>query len=191
MPISNENIIIADSALHAFEGDPSYYRYRDDHDVSIVDMLFAKDTPCEGATSYSTLGLSDHSIDLTVDELPLRVEIVGACATYYEQFPNIMVSCARRIIDSSFSIFHGVVMPDMIEMYYPDIAMKHVLFLSPFLWDRLRTLEFPTKTVAWLLVIPISENEYRFAQEQGVEQLEDLFEEKQIDILDLERPSIL
>lgn len=38
------------------------------------------------------------------------------------------------------------------------------------------------KRVARLLLVPISENEYQFAQIEGVAKLEDIFEERQIDI---------
>lgn len=76
-------------------------------------------------------------------------------------------------------------------MYFPDSQMKHVLFVTPFLWEDIKTLEFPDKKVAWLLAVPISENEYLFAQEKGTEMLEKLFEQKKIQVFDIERKSIL
>ncbi|MMZ71657.1 Antitoxin YqcF [compost metagenome] len=70
--------------------------------------------------------------------------------------------------------------------------MKHMLFVPPFLWEeQLQTIDFQDKKVAWLLAVPISENEYLFAQEYGSNKLEDLFEQKQIDIFDIERKSVL
>ena len=191
MSISNENKIIAKTALHAFGGKPSVSKYWDENNVSNIDMLTTVNRPFDGVSSYSTIGLSDHSIELTVDETPLRIEIVGASATDYEQFPNILASCAFCIINSKFSVSHGKVFRDIIKMYYPNTEMKHVLFVSPFLWEDLKTLEFSNKKVAWLLAVPISENEYLFAQEKGTDSLEELFEQEEIDIFDLERESIL
>lgn len=191
MSISNENKIIAKTALHAFGGKPNVSKYWDENNVSNIDMLTTVNRPFDGVSSYSTIGLSDHSIELTVDETPLRIEIVGASATYYEQFPNILASCAFCIINSKFSVSHGKVFQDIIKMYYPNTEMKHVLFVSPFLWEDLKTLDFPNKKVAWLLAVPISENEYLFAQEKGTDSLEELFEQEEIDIFDLERESIL
>lgn len=191
MSISNENKIIAKTALHAFGGKPSVSKYWDENNVSNIDMLSTVNRPFDGVSSYSTIGLSDHSIELTVDETPLRIEIVGASATDYEQFPNILSSCAFCIINSKFSVSHGKVFRDIIKMYYSNTEMKHVLFVSPFLWEDLKTLEFPNKKVAWLLAVPISENEYLFAQEKGIDSLEELFEQEEINIFDLERESIL
>jgi antitoxin YqcF len=191
MSISNENKIIAKSALHAFGGKPSVSKYWDDRNVSNIDILSVVNRPFDSVSSYSTIGLSDHSIELSVDEAPLRIEIVGVSSTVYEQYPNILASCAFCIVNSKFSVFHGKVFRDIIKMYYPNSEMKHVLFVSPFLWKDLKTLEFPNKKVAWLLAVPISENEYLFALEKGTDSLEELFEQEEIDIFNLERESIL
>jgi hypothetical protein len=191
MGISSENKVIAKSALQAFGGKPSVSKYWDNKNASNIDMLSAVDRPCDGVTSYSTIGLSEHSIDYTVDEKPLRLEIVGASATVNEYFPNVISTCAFCIINSKFSISPGKIFRDVIKMYFPNSEMKHVLFVSPFLWEDLKTIDFPDKTVVWLLVVPISENEYLFAQEKGAELLEEMFEREEIDIFDVERKSIL
>lgn len=191
MSISDENRIIAKSALRTFGGKPSVSKYWDGNNDSSVDMLSTVNRPFDGITSYSTIGLSDYSIGLIVDETPLRIEIVGASATDYEQFPNILASCAFCIINSKFLVSHGEIFRDIIQVYYPNSDMKHVLFLSPFLWEDLKTLELQNKKVAWLLAVPISQDEYLFAQEKGVDSLEELFEQEDIDIFDLERESVL
>ncbi|KPV58254.1 hypothetical protein QJ48_17385 [Paenibacillus sp. A3] len=191
MSISNENKVIAKSALNAFGGKPSVSKYWDNNNKSSIDLLSVVNRPFDGVNSYSTIGLSDHSIKYTVDETPLRVEIVGASATGYEDFPNVIATCAFCVINSNYTIAHGETFRDIIKMYYPESDMKHVLFLSPFLWEDLKTLDFPNKKVAWLLAVPISENEYMYAQEKGTDSLEELFEKEQIDIFDLERKSVL
>lgn len=109
----------------------------------------------------------------------------------YEYYPNVLATCAFCVINSNFSIFHREVFRDIIKMYYPESEMKHILFVSPFLWEDLKTLDFQNKKVAWLLAVPISENEYRFAQKKGKNSLEHLFEQKEIDIFDVERKSII
>ena len=69
--------------------------------------------------------------------------------------------------------------------------MQHILFIPPFLWeDKLTTLSFNDKKIAWLLVIPISEKELEYAKKHGTDALENLFEEYQIDIFDLKRKSV-
>ncbi|MGD7048805.1 suppressor of fused domain protein [Rossellomorea marisflavi] len=191
MSISTDHKIIAKTAHNAFGGKPGVSRYWDENNVSNIDMLTTVNRPVDGVSSYSTIGLSDHSIEWTVDETSLRIEIVGASAKGYEQFPNILASCAFCLINSKFSVSHGEVFRNIIQMYYPNIEMKHVLFVSPFLWEDLKTLEFTNKKVAWLLAVPISENEYLFSQEKGTDSLEELFEQEEIDIFDLDRESIV
>lgn len=186
------NRTIARTALKAFGGEPEVFEYWDENKESSIDLLSTINRPYDGLTSYSTIGLSDYTIGYSVDEMPLRAEIVGACATEYEFFPNILTTCAFFIINSEFSVSPGKIFEDIIQMYYPDYEMKHVLFMSPFLWeDSLKTIDFEEKKVAWLLAVPISENEYLFAQEKGTEKLEELFEQEEIDILNLERRSTL
>ncbi len=191
MTITNENKIIARTALEEFGGKPSVSKYWDDNNVSNVDILATIDRPYDGVTSYSTIGLSDYSIGYSVDEKPLRIEIVGAAAKIFEFFPNILSTCAFNIINTTLPISHGEIFKGVIKMYYPDSEMEHVLFTSPFLWDKLETIDFPDKKVTWLLAVPISTKEFLYAEKEGPEALEDLFEKKEIDIFDLRRNSIL
>ncbi|MDF2927376.1 MAG: hypothetical protein K0R57_6290 [Paenibacillaceae bacterium] len=191
MGISSENKMIAKCALQTFGGKPSVFKYWDDKNVSHVDILSSANRPYDGVASFSTIGLSDHSIDYSVDGKPLRLEIVGACATEYEHYSNILATCAFCVINSKYSVSPGKIFRDIVKMYYPSSEMKHILFVSPFLWEDLQPVDLLNKKVAWLLAVPISENECSFTQEKGTEALEDLFEQKEIDIFNIERKSIL
>lgn len=82
--------------------------------------------------------------------------------------------------------------PNVVKMYYPKLNMKHVMFVSPFLWDEnLASFDFEDKYVSWLQAIPISEDEYVYAEKNGSEALEDLLEEAGVDTMDLNRPSVV
>lgn len=191
MTVTKANKIIARTALEVFGGKPSVSKYWDENNVSNVDILSTKDRPYEGVTSYSTIGLSDYSIGYSIDEKPLRIEIVGASATIFEFFPNIVSTCAFNIINTKFPITHGEIYKEVVKMYYPDSEMEHVLFTSPFLWEKLISLDFIDKKVTWLLTVPISTKELLFVEKEGAEALEDLFEKKDIDIFDIRRNSVL
>ncbi|EEM01991.1 suppressor of fused domain protein [Bacillus pseudomycoides] len=192
MGISNESKIIAKSALKAFGSNPVVSKYWDDNSISNIDILSTRDRPCEGVTSYSTIGLYMHSIGRSIDEKSLRVEIVGASATTYNNYTNVLATCAFCVINSKMSIYPGQIFLDVLKFYYPNSEMKHMFFVPPFLWeDQLQTIDFPDKKVAWLLAVPISEKEYLFAQQNGSTKLEDLFEQNEIDIFDIERESVL
>lgn len=191
MTVTKENKIIAKSALEAFGGKPKVSKYWDENNVSDVDLLSTADRPYEGVTSYSTVGLSDYSIGYSVEDKPLRIEIVGASATRFEFFPNIISTCAFNIINTKIPISHGEIFKGVTRMYYTDIEMEHILFTSPYLWDKLNSINFADKKVTWLLAVPISTKELLYAEKEGIEALEDLFEEEDIDIFDIERSSVL
>jgi hypothetical protein len=80
----------------------------------------------------------------------------------------------------------GIVHPDAVRLYRPAAALAHVLFVPPFLWP-LATQTFPAKTVAWLLAVPISDGELAYARGRGAAALERAFEDRQIDVFDLDR----
>ena len=77
-------------------------------------------------------------------------------------------------------------------MYYPDVSMKHLYFTAPFIWeDSLSAIELKTKKVAFLLGVPISEQEKDYAVENSPHDLEAILEKENIDIFDLHRESVL
>jgi hypothetical protein len=77
-------------------------------------------------------------------------------------------------------------------MYGLSSTMNDIYFASPFLWPSLeKSILIDAKRVAWLLAMPVSREETEFAQRFGPQALEDLFEEKHIDIFDLNRPPVV
>ncbi|KMM62613.1 hypothetical protein ACH95_05370 [Bacillus glycinifermentans] len=192
MSVSAENKVIAKTVLKALGGTPKVTKYWDDNHHNSVDILSVDDRPEEGITSFATLGLSDYSIDYEVNGKPLCIEILGAIDSSSEIFANVLSTCAFNVINSNFTCAPGAIFRDVIKMYDQNTEMEHVLFVPPFLWeDGLESLEFSSKNATWLLAIPISEEEYLFARENGSEKLEELLEEQQIDIFDIKRKSVI
>ena len=190
MSVSSENKAIAKYVRSVVGGSPVVAKYWDDAHASSVDIFSASDAPVTGVTAYAAIGLSDHSFGLHVDDVPLGVEFVAAAATRYDIFPNILATCAFNMINTRMACQPGTVFPRVVEMYKGDSDMKDVLFVPPFLW-QLETLDFDSKKVAWLLAVPISEGEHAYARENGSNALEALFEDRQIDIFDLDRESVV
>ncbi|MEE0241022.1 suppressor of fused domain protein [Ruminococcus sp.] len=189
--------LIFNEAYDAFLGDAeeiSYkvFAYLDEKTEKSIDILTGFDTPCVGSNSYATLGLSNLVAKLEANGKPLTVELVSACDISYDLFPNIVSTCAFQIMDGTQCYRPGAVITDVVSMYYPEFDMKHMLMAYPFLWDgALHTLTVKQKYVAWLQMIPVSEKEYQYILKHGYDALEDLFEKEQIDVLDLERRSLL
>jgi antitoxin YqcF len=190
--VTKENKAIYQVVSNIFGVASKVWSYADEHNNSSIDILICPDSPYELVTSYSTIGLSDYSINLQVDDIPLGIEIIGACESMFDQYPNILATCGFNIINSNFRCAPGIIFSNVIKMYLTDSPMQHILFIPPFGWDKeFETLHFQTKKVAWLLAVPISEAERQYANVNGPEALEKLFEEKQINIYDLFRKSVL
>ena len=192
METSKENKIIARSLVSIFGGKPSVNLWWDERETTSVAILKCADAPQRGVASYATVNLSDHPVMMDGKPYPARVEIVGACAAETGHFPNVISTCAFYIIKDKWFIAPGVIYPDIVTMYPMSKTLAHVMFVPPFLWDeRLKTMTFESKTVAFLMAVPISEMERRYAEEHGAEALETLFEDKQIDVFDIDRPSVV
>lgn len=193
MAVTEENRQIARLMASVFGGGkPSVVRFWDEKKASCVDVLSSSNSPVGGVTSVGSIGLSEHTIGLTIVEKPLRVEVVGACASTIDVFANVLATCAFHVINSAHPCSPGVVFADAVSMYVPNASMKHVLLVPPFLWHTsFGTMDLPGKKVTWLQMIPISDQERAFASENGTDALETLFEERQIDVFDLYRASVV
>jgi hypothetical protein len=190
---SEENIKIFHSILDVFGEERCKVKtFWNEIKDNYIDIVNCPDCPQENVISFATIALSDFSIGKNVNDIPLGVEFVAACDQKFIEFPNILSTCAFNIIIERSSCFPGAIYPEVISMYISNLPMKHILFVPPFGWGKeFRTLNFPNKTVTWLLAVPISDPEYKFARSKGSEVLQALFDEKQIDIYDLERRSTI
>lgn len=184
--------LIAKSASAAFGGKPKVRRYYDEDEKSWVDILECVDSPVKGVTSYSTIGLFEYPIHVDGKRLEVRTEFVGACDSRVSEFSNCLSTAAFCVINSDWGVAPGKIFNDVISMYKLSATMNHILFIPPFLWDdRLQTTEVGGRKVAWLLAVPIAESEMCFAEREGVVKLEEIFEEKQIDIFNLDRKPVI
>ena len=184
------NKIIAKKERDIIGGSPQIFRYWDDNKIKNIDILSSDNRPNPGVISYATIGLSECEIGLISNDKSLRVELLGACNENEEFFANILATSAFEIIDKK-KCTYGAIIQNVISKYITESEMKHVYLMNPFLWDGFKTLEIENKSIAWLLIIPISEKEKEYANVNGWEALEDKFEEFNIDIFNLYRRSVI
>lgn len=172
--------------------EPKVVSYSDENEKSSIDIYIGINRPDMELTTYSTIGLSEYSIDL-IDgkDREIRVELISVCESKVEEFPNIIASCAMRIIKDNYSCSPGTVNVDAISDYYSDLEMKHIYFTVPYLWNELQEIELDGHIVNWLLAVPISDKELEYLDENGAEAFEELLEKHEIDIFDIYRKSIL
>lgn len=184
------NKLIANNALKIFNARPKIFRFADEEEVKTIDLMICENCPDEGITSYGTIGLFNCNIGLTYEEKPLCMELLAACASSIEDFANIVTTTAFEIMDGK-SVYPGYIFDDVVSMYIGNSDMEHILLTYPFLWGDVHNSVFDDITVAYLMAVPISDNEKEYCMKNGLDALESVFEEKQIDIFDIFRPSAL
>jgi antitoxin YqcF len=191
---TNENKVLAKIALEAFRGSDQsrVFNYLDNDEILSIPILICPDSPEEGITSYSTIGLSDYPMLQNGVEFPVRLEIIGVGDSNDSWFANVLSTCAFYIMRSSWLCCPGTVLQDVVNLYSRDSSLQHIYFTSPFFWENLsKTTELETKNVSWLLALPISDSEYQYLKKNGDNEFEELLESTDVNIFNLKRSSIL
>jgi antitoxin YqcF len=174
----------------AFGGTPRVTRHYDEPERHFVDILASDDRPTTGLRSYSTIGL--QTVPNLIDDTDIRVELAGVAPMAAMDFANVMGTAAFCVIKDRWRCAPGIVFPSVIKMYQLSSTLEHIVFSEPFQWEELGSVDVaPDKTVHWLLVIPISDSEYRFMLDRGWDALDELFVKREIEYFDLERVPVV
>lgn len=184
------NKIIVKNELSILGKISKVQRYWDDIYTKSIDIFQALNIPQKGVQSCATIGLYKTDIGLISDDKELRAEILGALDISVNVFENIMASIAFEIMDRN-KCFPGYMIDYIIPRYIQDSDMKHILITNPFVWEHTESLLLENCYVAWLMAVPISQREYEYAQNKGVDELETIFVEEQIDIYNIYRESVI
>tara|TARA_R110002020_G_scaffold412134_1_gene621738 strand:- start:401 stop:967 length:567 start_codon:yes stop_codon:yes gene_type:complete len=188
MPSEVDKKIYRFTAERFSQKGPVYAYYNDDETIS-VDIMTGFDCPIKNVNSYATVGLSASSSQYF--EKRVHVELVGACESKIASFANVVSSIAIEHLQSGAGLIHGNVIEDILGQYKISDSMEHILLCTPFLWPGLINQNFDGRSVHWLMAVPISDSEYEHWKKFGYQPLIDTFEEKQIDVYDINRPSVL
>lgn len=176
---------------HAFiGGKPKVFRYYNDDKSRQIDIMTCTGGECEGIDTYATIGMCDVDIGLWTGDNVLRVELMMAGPEGNDLFANILASAAFDAMTTR-NCAYGDVIPNTITTYLPDSEMKHLVLLSPVFWSKYRYLETKGTSVSWLLAVPVSDRECAFIKQFGINAFDELLEEKEADIFDLYRDSIV
>jgi hypothetical protein len=182
---------VAEHERALFGGDPTVDRFYADDDSLWVDVLRSPDSPVDGITSHATIGTSRFDNQLVSDGLSIRVELLGACASEVSEFADMLCSCALTVAHGEHSAVPGAIFTGIVERHLPGVSMKHMLFVTPYLWgDGPDALADDEHVLAWLMAVPVSDSELGYAREHGTDALQALFERAEIDVLDIDRPPV-
>jgi hypothetical protein len=178
-PISLENRMVARHAAEAFGGEARVDEYINDSDTLAIGILYCRDRPSQGVTSYSTIKLSDH---------PFGRELAAPCDTSATYFPNVLASAAFTILQGEDVYGRGSVLSNLVRQHDPASMLPHLYLAAPSLWAQApRLLDCGTKQVGWLLAVPISESEHAYLQAHDAQALDRLFQARQTDFSDMAR----
>lgn len=181
---------VARQIVRVFGQTPAIFRYGNADGSKYIDLAVSADLPSAGVCSCATIGLYRTDIGLVHGERPLRVELLAAGPSETEDFLNAVTTAAFEIMEGR-AAYPGFVVQNVVGPYFPESEMRHMLLTHPFLWAGTHSFSVGDMTVAWLMCVPISENERHYCAKNGLDALESLFEKQQIDVWNLNRKSVL
>lgn len=171
---------------------PKVISYADETSEYSIDIYIGENRPDIGLSTYSTIGLSNYPINVIAkDGREIRIEYIGMCKSSFNEFPNIVASCAFNIIKDNYSCMPGMVAINAISSYCNELEMKHIYYTTPIYWDNLQGVVLNDNIVNWLLMVPISDEELDYLNKNGEEEFEKIFEKEEVDVFDIYRKSIV
>ena len=167
---------------------PQVFRHADEREQNFIPVASLEGSPVNGITAVGTVGLSDHDLGLP----GVRVELVGAFPSSFEVGASVAATCAFNAFKDGLATRPDAIHSNVLSLYRPSGRLPHIMLVDPFLWDDgPTTLAAEGFSVAWLMMVPISEQERLFARGEGGAALTSRFEKNQIDIFDLDRPEVV
>jgi hypothetical protein len=120
-----------------------------------------------------------------------KTEIMAVCPKRDEKiFGSIIATCAHCVINYQYYCCPYNIFPNVIKSQNISSEMKHVFFTPPFLFpEKLSSVIIDNIEIMWLMVTPISNEEYQYAIDHSVEELGGLFEDNKIEYWNLNRMS--
>ncbi|KPH14074.1 suppressor of fused domain protein [Chryseobacterium sp. ERMR1:04] len=192
---SEENKKLSDYITNIVGINKMIDRHYDKEKKQIIDIFTCDDPLYPKIKICGTIGVSDYPNKIEMNDNSFKdipIELLIGGYTEFNMLANILSTSGFYIINKGWECQPGSVFMRIVEMYCETSEMKHIMFVSPFLWeDKLEPLQLEKKTVHWLLCIPISDKELEYKMENGASALEDMFQEKDIDIFDINRKSAI
>ena len=191
-PPSEANKKIAQDVRAVFGGAQfKVINYLDKDEKSEIYVMHCTETPEQGLISYCTIGLSDYSDDGYEIDPPLGVEIIAV--SNLPEFGEVVSTAAFCVINSGYKARPGGAFPGVVKLHHPDTTVPNLMFVEPYLWDEqaFASRQVGEKTVAWLQAVPISDAETQYLLDNGADALNELFEQRDPDFVDLQRDSVV
>lgn len=164
-------------------------RFGDDVEVDDCFIVSGLNWPIKGVTSYGSVGLSRAT--QRSGTASVKVEILAACASSTPHIDNLVASCVFDSAKNGTNVVYGTLIPNVVDQYEISHTLQHVTFVSPFLWKGMSSIKINEENIHFLLMLPISNSERIYLENNGIDGLEAIFDEVNIDVYDINRPSAL
>ena len=185
-----DNRKIAKYALKFIGGTPEAERYYDQQETHAVDIMTSRGGKLKNRVVYATIGLHRKDLGLNYGSVPLRTELIMAASKDQDRNKNIIADAAFYAMNSE-GFAYGAIIPDVIGNRIPSASVKHAVCLSPVFWKDYAPLQTEDETVAWLQLVPVTDQEMEFITAVGLDDFDRLLEESGADITDFSRKSII
>lgn len=166
--------------------------WKDDGCEEGLQIISFRDCPAKSATTYMSLGLSEHVFKLS-ESKRVRHELVFSA--YSTALPALIVSFLLSLCESIISRHKAVLRGEVIPLSN-EIAKKigfDAVYCSipVFFHDKFSAYDesFPSTVV--ILMLPIYKSERDFIAVHGWDEFEDLLEEKDPDLCALDRDPVI
>lgn len=156
-----------------------------------LNLIECGNIPQVGVTSYATVGMSQYTDLLTGDGRNLGVELVAAAGSNWEVIKSGLIGSALNVASGKHGIWPDTIFPDVMSGFDQAVSVPHALLVSPFLWNDIDDLESDDLVITWLMMVPVSDQEFLFADLNGVQALNARLLEAQPDVYNLMRPSVI
>lgn len=156
-----------------------------------LNLIECDNIPQFGVTSYATIGMSQYTNLSTGGGKNLGVELLAAAGSNWKVIQSGLIGSALNIASGKHSIWPDTIFPDVMSGFDQAVSVPHALFVLPFLWNDIEDLESDDLVITWLMMVPVSDQEFLFAELNGVQALNARLLEAQPDVFNLMRPSVI
>lgn len=148
--------------------------------------------PEEGITTFLTLGLSHHELELSSSKKVRHEFLFAANSSFSSQLiVNCLLSLCESVVEKHKAVLRGEVIHFPVEML-KDAPFNIVYCTIPTIFDDGFTTYYgsdPPIVIVW--VVPIQHSEAHFITEKDWDAFEDIIVEKDPDLFNPNRPPII
>lgn len=122
----------------------------------------------------------------------MSTEVIVDARVKLPYISNVAATIAFYVMREGWKARPDNTFADVIEIYAPELQVRHVLFIPPFQWDEGMTrVALSDRTIYPLLAVPITGGELDLIEQDGADALTSRWERASTDVLDWTREGVV